>query len=176
MRVMSNVLVYVHCNVIPPFILRSSGIFKFLQYIDCTFKIKKLPVQQQQGASDCGLFSIAYATETCLGNDVTTVGFDQRKLRKQLLNCLQKHEMSSSPRSSKIIHRSVSRVESFKLYCMCRMPEDYDVQMVQCSGRCKRWYHFACVAMTRPVQNFWKCPKCVSGEDFIPLDKPLEFK
>ena len=34
------------------------------------FKIERLPVQQQHGTPDCGLFTIAFAVAVCAGSDV----------------------------------------------------------------------------------------------------------
>ena len=41
------------------------------------FKIERLPVQQQHGTADCGLFAIAFAVAVCAGSDVKTLTFEQ---------------------------------------------------------------------------------------------------
>ena len=140
-----------------------------------SLKVKKLSVQQQQGAVDCGVYCMVYATETCLGNDVTSVAFDQKRARKHLFQCFQDGKMSAFPRSSRTVQRTVSKIQSFKLYCVCRMPADYDTEMVQCSGCCKRWYHFSCVGVKYPVPEMWKCSKCLTGDDIVSFCKPAEF-
>ena len=55
-----------------------------------SLKLKKLPVQQQNGAVDCGLFAVAYAVEVCYGYSPSVVSFDQRKMRTHLHQCLSK--------------------------------------------------------------------------------------
>ena len=44
-------------------------------------------MQEQSGASDCGLFAIATATAICNGQDHCMLEFDQFLMRKQ---CFQK--------------------------------------------------------------------------------------
>ena len=39
--------------------------------------IRVLPVQQQKGSKDCGLFAVAFATELCSGEDPTLKTLDQ---------------------------------------------------------------------------------------------------
>ena len=38
-------------------------------------------VQWQSGPNDCGLFSIAFATSICFGNDPTKITFKQEEMR-----------------------------------------------------------------------------------------------
>ena len=49
-----------------------------------------LPAQIQQGGVDCGLFAITKAYELAAGNDPSDVSFDQGKMRKHLVQCLEK--------------------------------------------------------------------------------------
>jgi hypothetical protein len=43
-----------------------------------TLKLRKLPVQQQNGTLDCELFAVAYAVEVCTGNPPADVSFNQK--------------------------------------------------------------------------------------------------
>ena len=44
-----------------------------------SLKVRRLSVQQQLGACDCGLFSIAYAIELCSGWDPESACFAQER-------------------------------------------------------------------------------------------------
>ena len=43
--------------------------------------------QEQLGDNDCGLLSIAYATELCNGNDASSLRYHQDRLRFHLIEC-----------------------------------------------------------------------------------------
>ena len=48
-------------------------------------------VQQQKGGSmNCGVFEIAYAYHAARGDDVSTLKFDESRMRNHLLNCYTK--------------------------------------------------------------------------------------
>ena len=46
-----------------------------------TLTVKAIPVQQQAGGKDCGLFSIAFAYHAALGEDGMGIAFEQSKMR-----------------------------------------------------------------------------------------------
>ena len=52
------------------------------------------PVQQQNGASDCGVFAIAFAVHKLLGDNLKEIEFDQDQMRNHLLGCLKKRKFS----------------------------------------------------------------------------------
>ena len=60
--------------------------------------IQRLPVQIQQGNKDCGVFSIAYALEVCIGNDTTASCFDQTRMRDHLKQCLLRGQLRPFPK------------------------------------------------------------------------------
>ena len=49
--------------------------------------IHYIDVQKQANTSDCGLFSIAFATAITFGQDPAMVYFDQEKMRQHIINC-----------------------------------------------------------------------------------------
>ena len=53
---------------------------------------------EQKGSVDCGLFSIAYATDLAFGNDPSKVVYDQSAMRDHLLLCLESNSISIFPR------------------------------------------------------------------------------
>ena len=45
------------------------------------------------------------------------------------------------------------------IYCMCRLPDVYDTEIIQCD-ECAGWYHFKCVSVSDRDFNYWKCLQC----------------
>lgn len=84
-------------------------------------------VQRQQGASDCGLFAIAFATSLCFGNDPQEISYAQPLLRSHFIACLEDHKMIPFPTTDRRVqkHLSVSKAV-VPIYCTCRMPNDGD--------------------------------------------------
>ena len=142
-------------------------------------KLKIMPVQQQQGVVDCGLFSIAYATEVCSGMNPVDATFNQKSMRNHLLQCLIAGVMCPFPQIT-IPHylelpRPTSRTLNIKLYCLCRMPDNYDEEMILCD-HCKRWYHYCCVGVcSKQIPKTWKCGTCSGKNDPCVAGKPVEF-
>ena len=56
--------------------------------------ISSVPVQQQRGSCDCGVFVIANAFHLASGNDLEHVAFDQTKMRSHLMECFEKKVLS----------------------------------------------------------------------------------
>ena len=59
--------------------------------------VTRVPVQQQMGSTDCGLFAIAYAFYAAWGNQLTKLCFDQSKMRQHLLECFQQQKLTAFP-------------------------------------------------------------------------------
>lgn len=59
--------------------------------------VRNINVQQQQNGSDCGVFSIAFATCLVYGQNPLTVTFDISKMRSHLIRCLQSGIMDLFP-------------------------------------------------------------------------------
>ena len=56
-----------------------------------------VPVQQQSNGSDCGVFSIAFATCLVFATNPSFVTFDVVRMRSHLLACLKNERMSMFP-------------------------------------------------------------------------------
>lgn len=144
--------------------------------------IRQIPVQQQNGAIDCGLYAIAYATELCHGRTPRNARFHQEGMRQHLHRCLSQGVIESFPMVSQGGASNIyqilpkrSKVYSFKLYCFCSMPESYD-NMVKCTG-CKEWIHYACggISDEDDIPKYWQCFRCRGlGRKIAGI--PLEFK
>lgn len=129
-----------------------------------SLKIQRLAVQQQRGNLDCGLFAVAYAMEVCAGNNPEHTQFDQCRMRNHLYDCLRLGVITAFPKTQASEHlpRPTRSVKSIKVYCVCRMPEDYDDQMV-CCDQCDEWFHLACLNLRSQDVNKtkeWKCNGC----------------
>ena len=56
-----------------------------------------VPVQQQSNGSDCGVFSIAFATCLPFATNPSFITFDVARMRSHLLACLKSGRMSMFP-------------------------------------------------------------------------------
>ena len=123
-----------------------------------SLRVEIASVQQQQGLHDCGLFAIAYATEICLGRKPDEAQFDQNLMRQHLKKILNEKNFKRFPMSKHgvIIPRPSCCVKNIELYCICHMPESFDVKMIACDD-CNNWYHFSCVLYSDSEPETWKC-------------------
>ena len=55
--------------------------------------IKYMHIQQQKGASDCGLFAIATATALCNGIEPNKLQFDQKLMRQHLKRAIEQQNI-----------------------------------------------------------------------------------
>ena len=61
------------------------------------FRVNVVPVQQQLNGSDCGVFSIAFATSLVFMQDPKAIQFDIPKMRPHLSRCLKSARMEPFP-------------------------------------------------------------------------------
>ena len=61
--------------------------------------ISMVAMQCQKGSKDCGLFAIAVITSLAFGEDPSTVSYDQDNLRRHLIDCITKGELSLFPKT-----------------------------------------------------------------------------
>ena len=122
-----------------------------------------VPVQQQLGEVDCGLFAAAFAFHAAKGDTLRRLQFDQSRMRSHLIQCFEEHKLEGFPLSSchpdqlnrtKLAHRVI------RLYCTCRMPEAFDTKMVACDT-CEKWFHYKCVGIKKRARlATWVCRTC----------------
>ena len=126
-------------------------------------EIQTLSVQQQEGNKDCGLFSIAAAFEICNGSNPEQAHFDQWKMRAHLIECFNEGKLTSFPRiSAEPLPRPMRKLCRIKIFCYCRMPENYDELMILCDS-CKKWFHCYCVNINaEQIPYVWRCDSSVS--------------
>jgi len=89
---------------------------------------------QDDGTSDCALFTLAMATDLCRDTDPICVTYHQDKMRQHLAKSLEQHALSplpsdinSSSEKCWVIHTT-----SVEIYCICRQPEF--VPMIECDS------------------------------------------
>ncbi len=127
--------------------------------------IETLAVQQQTGSSDCGVFAIANAVDICMGTNPENVRYDQGKIRAHLEDCFIKKSLCPFPRCSTAepLPRPTRTVHKIRLYCVCKMPEEYDEKMISCDT-CRKWFHVSCVLSKVQLPDFWECNGCQKTE------------
>ena len=62
-------------------------------------KIRCIPVQQQKNLSDCGVFSIAFATSLVYGQNPMNVTYNINQMRPHLMQCLKGGNITPFPTS-----------------------------------------------------------------------------
>lgn len=129
-----------------------------------TFDI--INVMSQPNTWDCGVFALANATELLYGYDPARCHWEVGGMRKHLLECLERGHMLRFPTLKQRRLPLGSRVKfSFKesIYCVCRMPNDKKIPMVQCSS-CTNWYHGQCLNINvedvEASERKWICDEC----------------
>jgi len=122
------------------------------------------PTQEQFGDSDCGLFSIAYATELCYGNDVSSLRYYQDRLRSHLIECLKSKRMIPFPSKSCRRRKATPTILTFDVFCCCRLPEFVEEEPMAACEKCHEWYHCSCENIPSEVFNnedvLWLCSRC----------------
>ena len=113
--------------------------------------VEFVDVQEQNGASDCGLFALVYITSICNGQDPATLFYDQSAMRPHLRECFEKGEMTLFPTSIGRVHQQPI-IKVIPIYCVCQLIDD-GTKMIECT-QCNKWYHVACVDIhTKYITN-----------------------
>jgi len=68
---------------------------------ETTLTLEHKAIQVQQGSNDCSLFTIAFATSLCGGENPVEINYKQHLLRSHLLNCVTKQEIFVFPQINK---------------------------------------------------------------------------
>ena len=89
-----------------------------------TLTVKAIPIPQQTGGEDCGLFFIAYAYHAALGEDLLGITFDQSKMHDHLIACLNQKCLKPFPLQNEnllyppYLHMQATRIIGLKCYSM----------------------------------------------------------
>ena len=121
-----------------------------------------VPVQQQSGGVDCGLFAAAFAFHAASGDSLRRIQFDQSRMRSHQIRCFEEQKLEQFPFSSCPDHLNRARLAHrvIHLFCICRMPETFDTKMVACDV-CEKWFHYKCVGLKKRARlTTWVCRTC----------------
>ena len=151
----------------------TSSLLNQIASIVCTpkdiIKLTYVDVQMQQGCDDCGLFAIAFATSLARGEQPGSFFYQQKVMRKHLVDCLEKQNITAFPIQK--IRRHGSKVRhsaNIPIHCVCRLPKLEGIKMIECSY-CGTWYHIdLCVSVSADSQQphtKWACVRCKSWTD-----------
>ena len=118
--------------------------------------IHNVPVQVQQGTSDCGLFAVAFAYHAALGDKLDKVTFDQDNLCDHLSSCFSNSCLTGFPQR-KMRRAYKTKVTFIPLYCYCHLPETYVIDNMVACDHCKKWFHHKCVNYDIANLGDWLC-------------------
>ena len=124
-------------------------------------KVQYIDVQWQSGASDCGLFALAFATSLCSGQDPATNSYNQGQMRTHLLDFLVSGVIRPFPTRGSRRKIQPPRIKLIPVFCVCRLT-DTGTKMVQCSS-CDEWYHTTCITIPKKYLTstlLWNCSFC----------------
>ena len=131
-------------------------------------EIKLVPIQQQEGGSDCGLFSAAVCgVSMALGENPATVRWRQNRMRKHLKDCFERGHLTAFPyipaKTCPKMNKSLASV-TIPLICVCRLPEYAFNYTVKCHC-CSELYHKSCVySDTKKATSKFTCFKCQASQ------------
>ena len=61
-----------------------------------------VPIQQQEGANNCGVFAIAAAYHAAARGDLGSMVFDEGKMRNHLIKCFEQGRLTRFPQTTKV--------------------------------------------------------------------------
>ena len=129
-----------------------------------SIKMKYMDTQMQCGSADCGIFAITFAATLANGEQSGAYQFDQRKMQKHLMQCLDEKSIRAFPVTRKRRRGNMVKVSStISVYCSCRTPEQAGCTMVECCS-CKEWFHVTCVTVPQQAigsSTKWFCSQCI---------------
>ena len=129
------------------------------------FTMRHVSVQMQSGASDCGLFAIAFATLLCGRNNTGEYSLPKESTPQNVLRKMVNFPTSGRRRRCATTIISTKTVD---VYCYCQLPWTKDFakygDLAQCQS-CRMWYHHKCAAIPQEAftsKHFiWKCMSCL---------------
>ena len=115
-----------------------------LKYEGTIVTLNKVPVQQQHGSEDCGLFAIANIVALCFGYEPNKILFHQDRMRNHLILCLEAWQFSMFPFDVNP-RRKRNKAQKIRVHCTCRHPHD-GTKMIKCVN-CSEWFHPNCLCV-----------------------------
>jgi len=139
---------------------------KLIQSKDKYFDIAVMNVQRQTNSVDCGLHAVAMLASLLLGQDPTTIVYSTEELCLHLTKILEEKKISLFPTIKTRKHATrVTRVEECHIYCICRLPDCGQEDMI-CCDHCDEWFHSTCLNIFNVslCGDKWYCNDCTHKE------------
>ena len=132
-----------------------------LKHKGASFDLVYEDVDLQPNGADCGLYSLAFATTLCSGDDPVKLHYHNDQMRSHLIKCLENGVAEPFP-ATKHSARRPRGIQTVEVYCDCRLPEG-NAKMIQCIA-CREWFHQHCETVPQTVWKRrhpkWKCCTC----------------
>ena len=130
--------------------------------------VNVVPIQQQRGGSDCGLFAAAVCTVLASGGNPANIRWRQASMQRHLMKCIETENLTPFPtigRSNTQVEPELSSHQTtslvIEIWCVCKLPQFAYNNMIECS-KCQKWFHKPCVGL--PDDNSkvvrFPCPIC----------------
>ena len=134
---------------------------------EAKLKVNVVPIQQQRGGANCGVFAAAVCLSVATGEDPANIRWRQAHMRMHLKQCIESENVTPFPTIRKPNRTTCQEPESLmtsffiELWCVCKLPQYAFQHMVECS-KCERWFHKPCVGLPDNNQKVAKapCPLC----------------
>ena len=125
-------------------------------------KINVVPIQQQRGVADCGVFAAAICLAVVSGQDPANIRWRQANMRTHLKKCISSSSLTPFPTIQQ--PKITSQIPSsfmIKIWCICRLPEYAFAHMVECE-KCDMWFHKPCTGLPDDDSKLveFSCPIC----------------
>jgi rubredoxin len=141
------------------------------------FTINTMKCELQADSVSCGLYTIAMMIEVFMNGYINNkTKYVAATMRNHIARMLVQKQVSEFPKRSKRGATHLPTQEApvkstiVQTYCICNMPQCYDVRSMQCEG-CGEWFHPSCIGHPRAAQtgnielsfkeiDNWCCPLC----------------
>ena len=106
---------------------------------DNCLMVTAVSFQQQEGDADCGLFSIAAAYHSAVGDDFRGLTFSQNDMRQHLVECFERKQLSAFPQTSGTVTRNTRKHLFVHIHCEWNQKEAIGMESpkIYSSSRCK---------------------------------------
>ena len=148
-------------STIPEATIKS--ICTFLMCSESHINVRIMDTDTQENASDCGIYSLAFSTALCAGEDPQCLQFIQSLMRQHLLKCLKSGKMEPFPSKKVRGRKNVLKNLQIPIYCTCRNIKNGN--MVACEG-CDEQFHEECIKVPSGIgkepQTGWTCDSYIA--------------
>ena len=130
--------------------------------VDGSLLIAVIAVQQQTGATECGVMAIANGYHAICGDDLSKVSYIPEKMREHLSRCMENKVLTpfpvTTPDKASLMKKTFKYIY-IDVSCECKRPDTYQ-DMIACDS-CNRWLHLECARLSRVPTGDWFCLNCI---------------